>query len=63
MRVYRPSSLLMRKDSNSPPDKGKRGEVGCERWKMNVAEARRRRGNGQENGITKRGKSQVGLAK
>lgn len=41
----------------------RQGEVGRERWKMNVTEARRQRGNGQENGITKRGKSQVGLAK
>ncbi len=30
MRVYRPSSLLMRKDSNSLQDKGKReGEEGA----------------------------------
>lgn len=36
MRVYRPSSLLMRKDSNSLVDKGKGGETGCERQKMNV---------------------------
>lgn len=40
----------------------RQGEVGRERWKMNVTEALER-GDGQENGITKRGKSQVGLAK
>lgn len=46
MRVYRPSSLLMRKDSNSLLDKRKR-EGG---QKMNVAQARRGRGRGEEMG-------------
>lgn len=50
MRVYRPSSLLMRKDSNSPLDKGKRERGGSERWKMNVVEAGRGRGRGEEMG-------------
>ena len=67
MRVYRPSSLLMRKDSNSPGDKEGRGRGRGESEEMNVAEARRgrgeeREGSAQEDGIKERGKSQVGLA-
>lgn len=66
MRVYRPSSCLMRKDSNSSPHKRKEGGEGLVRGggrqKVSVEEARTGRGNRRENGIKEGGKSQVGLA-
>lgn len=36
MRVYRPSSLLMRKDNNSLGDKEKWNEKEVDTWKMNL---------------------------
>lgn len=39
MRVYRPSSLLMRKDSNSLVDKGREGEEGGDSRKKNGVDA------------------------
>ncbi len=44
MRVYRPSSLLMRKDSNSLLDKDKTETGVCERKTMNLV----RLGDGEE---------------
>lgn len=66
MRVYTPSSCLMRKDSNSSPHKRKEGGErlvwGGERQKVSVEEERTGRGNRRENGIKEGGKSQVGRA-
>jgi len=54
MRLYRPSSLLMRKDSNFLLDKG-RAQV--EREMMNVVVARREEEIRQEKGTKEIGKS------